>query len=407
MNTAIAMLSLHTSPLDAPGETKDAGGMNVYLRELSRQLGRHSINVDIFTRQTQPQQQMIVQLFPGVRVIHIPAGPLKRISKNDLYQYIPQFVQQIEAFRQQQDLNYELLHSHYWLSGVAGLHLTQKWDIPHVVSFHTIGRLKQLANPNAPEPALRLEMEQKLMQQADCIVAATGDERGHILRYCGVTASRVQVIPCGVDLALFTSKDRQQARLQLGLKPDQPMLLFTGRLDPFKGPDVFLRAASLMKEEAQVVVVGGSLSGDKDLQQLQRLAADLRIQERTHFLGAQPQSKLPQIYSAADITVVPSYHEIFGLVAVESLACGTPVVATRTGGLATIVQHGETGYLVPRCAGFFAERQDNLLADPQRLQQMQKAARSSVEQYSWSNIATQVQQLYRHLAEQNQRLAAL
>jgi len=428
MRHAVAMLSVHTSPLDSAGRTRDAGGMNVYMRELARELvsvpssgsgkdmapaalgekvytrntkrssgnapGQRDITVDIFTRWTHPQTPRIVHLGPHVRVIHIQAGPLTTISKNDLYQHIPAFVHQVEAFRRAEGLQYDLLHSHYWLSGVAGMQLAQRWDIPHVTMFHTLARLKQLANPSEPESPLRLEMEQRLVQHVDRIIAATQDERKQIIRYCGATAGQVAVIPCGVDLTLFKPQNRQQARAALGLRQDQPVLLYVGRLDPFKGPDVLLRAAALMEEQTQVVIVGGRLTGDQELQSLRRLASSLKLGQRVHFLGARPQQELPMLYSAADVTVVPSYHESFGMVAVESLACGTPVVATRAGGLLTIVRQGETGYLVPRCPGFFAERLDSLLQQPTVLADMRHAARPSVQHLGWPTIATQVVDLY-------------
>jgi D-inositol-3-phosphate glycosyltransferase len=406
MTYAVAMLSVHTSPLDSAGRTRDAGGMNIYMRELARELGQRNITIDIFTRWTSRQAPRIVHIGPNVRVIHIQAGPLASISKNDLYQHIPAFVHQIEAFRRAEGLHYDLLHSHYWLSGVAGIQLAQRWDVPHVIMFHTLARLKQLANPAEPESPLRLEMEQRLVQRVDRIIAATQDERKQILRYCGATSGQVAVIPCGTDLTLFTPRNRQQARQALELPQNQPVLLFVGRLDPFKGPDVLLRAAALMEEQAQVVIVGGNLAGDHELHNLRKLATSLDISQRVHFLGARPQQELPMLYSAADVTVVPSYHESFGMVAVESLACGTPVVATRAGGLLTVVQHDETGYLVPRCPGFFAERLDTLLRQPDVLERMRQAARPSVQHLGWPSIADQVSVLYEDICSELSCMAA-
>lgn len=403
---SIAMLSVHTSPLDSPGRTKDAGGMNVYMRELAKALSHHNITIDIFTRWTNENTPQIVQLTRNVRVIHIKAGPIAPVHKDDLYQYLPLFTRHIEDFRQNASLQYDLVHSHYWLSGIAGMRLADQWDVPHVTMFHTLGRLKQLANPNAPEPALRLEMEQRLIQQADCIIAATRDERMQMIRYCGATSHRIEIIPCGVDLKLFLPQDRQQARKQLGLESKEPLLLFAGRLDPFKGPDLLLRATALMQNDVQVVIVGGKLEGDKDLQQLQALACELGIGRRVHFLGARPQQELPLLYSAADVTVVPSYHESFGLVAVESLACGTPVVATRAGGLTRVVRHDETGFLVSRCPGFFAERLDTLLSDTTLYAKMSAAARPSVLQFSWTSIADQILTVYEDLVHKAQCLVA-
>lgn len=407
MDFSVAMLSVHTSPLDTPGRTKDAGGMNVYMRELARELGQHSIKVDIFTRWTNESTPTIVQVSPNVRVISIKAGPVTPISKHDLYQYIPAFTRHIEEFKRSEFLYYDVLHSHYWLSGVAAMQLSRRWDVPHVTMFHTLGRLKQLANPNESEPQIRLEWEQRLIQQADRIIAATAEERKQMIRYCGAALNQVHVIPCGVDLKLFVPQNRQQAREKLGLRQQQPVILFVGRLDPFKGPDLLLRAAAMMEEDAQIIIVGGKLTGDPYLQQLRALSAELKLSSRVRFLGARPQQELPLIYSAADITVMPSYHESFGMAAVESLACGTPVVATRAGGLTTVVRHGETGYLVLRCPGFFAERLDTLLREPTLLEQMRRSARPSILQYSWKSVASQVSDLYDDVLNETKYLAAL
>ncbi len=397
MSHTIAMLSVHTSPLDSPGRTKDAGGMNVYIRELATELGRRGNSVDIFTRQTHERTPKIVQLAPNVRVIQIHAGPKSPLHKNSLFPYIPSFVAQVAMFADSEARDYDILHSHYWLSGVAGEQLAWRWDIPHVTMFHTLARLKQLAHPDEQEPLQRLDTEQRLLQSVDCVIAATTDERIQMMRYCGAPMNRVQVIPCGVDLELFVPHSQQQARMHLGLDLQQPLVLFAGRLDPFKGPDILLRAASMMEEKAQIVMVGGSLTDDKDLQNLRILASELNIEQRVQFLGAQPQHVLPYLYSAADVTVVPSYHESFGLVAVESLACGTPIVATRAGGLTTIVRNDENGYLVPRCPGFFAERLDAILHSPETKARLQSEARRSVLQFSWQSVANQIEDVYSDL----------
>jgi len=394
MSYSIAMLSMHTSPLDMPGSTRDAGGLNVYINQLTRELGQSQNVIDIFTRRTNKHTPKIVQITPQVRVIHIQAGPSAPIQKHELYQYLTDFTQRIDEFRCIENTHYDVLHSHYWLSGAAALQLAHRWAIPHITMFHTLAHLKQLANPDETEPFIRLEMERRLIQQADYIIASTNEERIQIIRHCGATPGQVRVIPCGIDLKLFKPQDQQQARLKLGLGHREPVLLFVGRLDPFKGPDLLLRSAAMMEEKAQIVIVGGKSSHDKDTQQLKELAAQLKISKRVHFIDAQPQYKLPVIYSAADVTVVPSYHESFGLAAVESLACSTPVVATRAGGLTTVIQNNQTGFLVPRCPGFFTERLDSLLQNPSMLKKMSMAARPSVLQFSWNNVANMVQNMY-------------
>ena len=394
MSYSIAMLSMHTSPLDMPGSTRDAGGLNVYINQLTRELGQSQNTIDIFTRQTNKHTPKIVQITPQVRVIHIKAGPSAPIQKYELYQYLTDYTQCIDEFRCIENTHYDVLHSHYWLSGAAALQLVHRWAIPHITMFHTLAHLKQLAKPDEKEPLIRLEMERRLIQQADYIIASTNEERTQIIRHCGATPGQVRVIPCGIDLKLFRPQDQQQARIKLGLGQREPVLLFVGRLDPFKGPDLLLRSAAMMEEKAQIIIVGGKSQQDKDTQLLKELAAQLKISKRVHFIDAQPQYKLPTIYSAADVTVVPSYHESFGLAAVESLACSTPVVATRAGGLTTVVQNNETGFLVPRCPGFFAERLDSLLQNPTMLNSLSKAARPSVVQFSWKNVAKMVLNMY-------------
>jgi len=394
MSYSIAMLSMHTSPLDMPGSTRDTGGLNVYINQLTRELGQSQNVIDIFTRRTNKHIPKIIQITPQVRVIHIQAGPSAPIQKNELYQYLTDFTQCIDEFRRIENTHYDVLHSHYWLSGAVGLQLAHHWSIPHITMFHTLAHLKQLANPEETEPFLRLEMERRLIQQADYIIASTNEERRQIIRHCGATPGQVRVIPCGIDLKLFKPQDQLQARVKLGLGQREPVLLFVGRLDPFKGPDLLLRCAAMMEEKAQIVIVGGNSSHDKDVQQLKKLAVQLNINKRVHFIDAQPQYKLPVFYSAADVTVVPSYHESFGLAAAESLACSTPVVATRAGGLTTVVQNNKTGFLVPRCPGFFAERLDSLLQNPAMHIKMSLAARPSVLQFSWKNVANMVQNMY-------------
>jgi D-inositol-3-phosphate glycosyltransferase len=406
MGYAVAMLSVHTSPLDMPGETPDAGGMNVYIRALARELAHRRLTVDIFTRRTAKHLPVVVPLGPRTRVIHLEAGPVARLPKQDLPAYLPQFTLALEAFRRAEGLHYDLIHSHYWLSAGAALELARRWHVAHVTMFHTLARVKQLSDPQHEEPPLRAAMEQRVVSSVERIIAATVDERRHLIDLYDAPPARISVIPCGVDLRQFLPHERLEARSRLALPLERPLLLFAGRLDPFKGPDLFLQALALMKEEAEAVIVGGRLNGDRELQRLRRLAASLGIAARVHFLGAQPQHEMPFIYSAADITVVPSWNESFGLAAAESLACGTPVVATRVGGLACIVRHGETGYLVPRCPGFFAERLDFLLRRPDLLAQMRQRARPSVMHLNWQHVADQVCLLYADLLGQTRCLLA-
>ncbi len=212
MSYSVAMLSMHTSPLDMPGSTRDAGGLNVYINQLTRELGQSQNLIDIFTRRTNKYTPKVVQITPQVRVINIQAGPSTPIQKHEIYQYLADFAQRIDEFRRNENIHYDVLHSHYWLSGAAALQLAHRWAIPHITMFHTLAHLKQLANPNETEPSIRLEMERRLIQQVDYIIASTNDERMQIIRHCGATPGQVRVIPCGIDLKLFKHQDQQQAR---------------------------------------------------------------------------------------------------------------------------------------------------------------------------------------------------
>jgi D-inositol-3-phosphate glycosyltransferase len=400
------MLSLHTSPLAPLGKSAEAGGMNVYVRELARELGKHGLIVDIFTRWTDPTTPRILPLGERVRVVHIKAGPIARLSKNDLFQHVPEFVRRVQQFAECEQHGYNLIHSHYWLSGVAGMQLAEDWDIPHMTMFHTLARLKQQARPEEVETPLRIEYEGRIISSVDRIAVATPDERDQLARIYGVSRQRMTIVPCGVDLRHFHPLDRQQARASLGLN-GKPTLLFVGRPDPLKGGDMLIQAASLLQQPATVVMVGGNLEGDPELDRLRVVAREQGMEEEVRFVGAVPQEDLPHFYSAADLMVVPSYYESFGLVAVESLACGTPVIASKVGGLQYIVQDGENGFLIPwRCAGLFAEKIDAVLSDDTLLEELRASARPSVTRYSWRMVAAQIRQVYDTLTAERRCVAA-
>ncbi len=402
----VAMLSLHTSPLAALGKSAEAGGMNVYVRELARELGKRGLIVDIFTRWTDPTTPRIIPLGEHVRVIHIKAGPIARLPKNDLFQHVPEFARRVQQFADCEQHRYNVIHSHYWLSGVAGMQLAKAWDIPHLTMFHTLARLKQQARPEEQETALRIEHEGRIIRSVDQIAVATPHERDQIARIYGVSRARMTIVPCGVDLRHFHPQNRQQARASLRLN-GKPTLLFVGRPDPLKGGDLLIQAAGLLQQPAEVVMVGGNLEDDPELERLRGAASALGLEDAVRFVGAAPQEELPRYYSAADLMVVPSYYESFGLVAVEALACGTPVIATKVGGLQYIVRDGENGFLIPwRCAGMFAEKIDAVLSDEALLADLRASARSSVLRYSWRAVAEQIRQVYDTLTAERRPVAA-
>ncbi len=397
---SVAMVCLHTSPQAALGRSRDAGGMNVYVRELARHLGRRGVTVDVFTRWTDPDQPQIVPLGTRARVIHIPAGPIAPLHKNDLFEHIPQFVAGIECFAVTHRTDYHVIHSHYWLSGVAGERLAHRWGAPHLAMFHTLALLKQHARPEENEPALRIEHERHLMADLDGIIVATDDERDQIGRLYGLPRCRqhaMHIIPCGVDLGQFTPADRATARAWLAVRlklDDAPVILSVGRLDPLKGPDLLIHMLRHLRSRAQLVLVGGD-ERDPERQRLWSLAEDLRVTDRVRMVDAVPQSALPEYYRAADLMVMASHYESFGLVAVEALACGTPVIAPAVGGLPVIVRDGVNGVLMScRAPSQFARAVDDLLADPARLAALREQARPSVRHLSWHAVAERVATLY-------------
>lgn len=400
----VAMLSLHTSPLAPLGRTRDAGGMNVYVRELSRELGRGSMYVDIFTRRADPSLPPIQTISERVRLIQIPAGPAVPLPPGELFPYVDDFVRRVARFADRAEHSYDMLHTHYWLSAVAGLALAREWDVPHVTMYHTVERLKSQqyggGSADTRQSALRAEHEGRIAAAVDRITVSTEHEGEQLRRLYGLPPCHMHVIPCGVDLGTFTPgsrRERREARASLGAD-HAPTLLFVGRLDPIKGIELLLESVARMRVPARLIVVGGNPDGDPEVDRLRALATDLGIGERVRFPGAISQRELPRYYRGADALVVSSRYESFGLAAVEALACGTPVVAAQVGGLPSIVREGENGLLVRwRSPESFAERLDTLLEDDALRMRLAAHARTSVERFGWEHIGDEVRGLYQEL----------
>lgn len=402
------MLSLHTSPLARLGRTRDAGGMNVYVRELSRELGRSGIYVDVFTRWTDPSDPPIEPLGERVRLVRIQAGPIAPLSTNELYPFVDEFARRIKRFALRTGYPYDLIHSHYWLSGAAALQLARAWNIPHVAMFHTVERLKS-ERTGAPAElttagAKRAELEGHIAAAADSVTVASPHEKDQLQRLYGLQGCRLEIIPCGVDLRAFTPgthAQRRAARKALGPE-SEPTLLSVGRLDPIKGTDLLLESVAMMRTPATLIVIGGNPEGDPELERLRQRAHDLGLGERVRLPGAIAHTDLPTYYRAADALIVSSRYESFGMVCLEALACGTPVVAAKVGGLPSIVRDGENGILVPwRRPEAFAEQLDGLLGNPTLMRHFRAAARPSVERFDWRRVGAQVRALYQDLtAEQ-------
>jgi len=383
----IAMISVHSCPVGKLGG-KDTGGMNVYIQEVARELGRKGHTVDIYTRVHQPRHEQVVSLGQDVRLIHLETGGDEDIPKIAIYSYLQSFACEIESFRKSQGLHYDLIHSHYWLSGLAGKQLQLWWHVPHVVMFHTLGAAKNSIGIGEDEPELRIESEREVVANCEQIVAATEREREDLILHYGASPTKIAVIPCGVNLNLFRPIDKETARKRLRLDHEKVMLC-VGRIDPLKGLDQLLRALTYIKsnEAPRLIIVGGDQHSQPEMRALQRMAQELHVEDRVSFVGSVAQEKLPLYYSAADICVIPSYYESFGMVALESLSCGTPLVATDVGGMRHIIRNNEAGRIVedntPRQ---LASTISDLLSQTQDQAQGVETRRAAIAEFSWANI---------------------
>ncbi|MFC1962005.1 glycosyltransferase [Chloroflexota bacterium] len=387
----IAMLSVHSCPVGTLG-AKDTGGMSVYIRELARALGTQGHQVDIYTRVHDPNDPQIITLGSNTRLIHLAAGGSEAMHKLALYPHLPDFACNLERYRSQHDLHYDLLFNHYWLSARVGEYLQQWWQVPDIDMFHTLGAVKNTFAIGTDEPDLRLETERESARHCHHIIAATRQEKEDFRRWYQTPPEKISVIPCGVNLELFRPLGRDQARQYLGWS-DEKTLLYVGRIDPLKGIEQLIRAMALFPEDAgtKLVIIGGDDSSSPEMSRLRSLVQELNQQESVRFLGTVKHEALPRYYSAADLCVVPSYYESFGLVALESLACGTPVVATDVGEMKHIIHQGETGYIVPdNSPQVLAEKVTLSLAQLPKNPEAAANIRNSVRRFSWSNIAGEV-----------------
>lgn len=405
----IAMLSIHSSPIAALGG-KEAGGMNVYVRELSRELGRRGIFVDMFTRSQDPAAPIVAEFDRNVRVVNLHTGPSVPYDKNWVLTYLPEFVSRARCFADGEDLTYDLIHSHYWLSGEAALALRRSWGVPVVHMFHTLGAMKNRVarSDEERETAQRVAIERRQFEAMDTIVAATPLDREQMLMHYEAEPDRVSVVPCGVDLCTFQPGDLAAARATLGL-PAAPhrLVLLVGRIEPLKGIDALIRAIALLgarrpawRGQLSAVVVGGGGEHEPQLwnaeqQRLDALRTELGVRQAVRFVGARSQDQLPLFYSAADIVTMPSHYESFGMAALEGLACGRPVVATSAGGPAYIVGDGVSGlHTPPDDHVALAGRLEMLLTDADLRAEMGAAARQRAQRFGWPAVASDILRVY-------------
>jgi D-inositol-3-phosphate glycosyltransferase len=401
----IATISLHTSPLDQPG-TGDAGGLNVYVVEVAKQLAHRGVEVEIFTRAVCPDTPPAVELVPGVLVRNVVAGPFEELDKNSLAGQICPFT--FGVLRTEADFapgRYDLVHAHYWLSGQVAAAAAERWGVPLVQSMHTLGKVKNLAlaTGDCAEPAARIRGEGEVVAAADRLVANTAEEARQLVELYGADPWRVKTVSPGVDLALFRPGSVSAARRRLGLAPDAVVLVFAGRIQPLKGPDIVLRAAAELLRSSPgladrlvVVFVGGPSGSEVGAPgRLGGLAATLGISGCVRLEPPCPQRELADWYRAATVVLVPSHSESFGLVALEAQACGTPVVAAAVGGLRTAVRDGYSGILVDgHDPVVYAKVLDGLLADPGRLAELSRGALRHASAFGWPATADRLIGVY-------------
>ena len=392
----VAVITVHGCPTRQAGN-KDSGGMNIYILEMAKRLAARGVQVDVFTRHHDPLDPQVVMLAPGARLIHLPAGP-PSLDKTGVYELLPQFASQMRRFVIENRLQYDLVSTHYWLSGLVGMRLASEWGVPHTTSFHTMAEMKRRGRPEESEVEQRDSSELEIACSAQSVIVWTEHEKEAVVEYCGVDSSNVSVIPPGVDLSRFRPMSKQQSRDYLGYG-EEKNILFVGRLEPLKGLDVLFRAVASLENTHSITlnVVGGD-ENSQEKARLQELASRMKLTESVRFIGSVSQDELPVHYNAADVCVLPSHYESFGLAALEASACGRPVVASEVGGLPTIVQRGSTGFLVPaKQSDVMAERLCELLGDDLMRSRMGAAAREHAETLSWERSTDALLATYRDL----------
>ncbi|MGB9668857.1 MAG: glycosyltransferase [Anaerolineales bacterium] len=412
----IAMISYHTCPLATLGG-KDTGGMNVYVRDLTKQLGAFGITVDVFTRsQDEHVPHVLHELGYGNRVVHVPAGPEHPLPKSELITHSEKFVEEILNFSQRKNIQYDIIHSHYWMSGIAALNLKKRWGTPIVHMFHTLGKMKQRVGKTTEEREgdYRINGEREVIKGVDRIIAATPAEFAQLQWLYNADVNKISIIPPGVDTSHFYPIPQDEAKEFIGIPRCQRMILFVGRVEPLKGLDTLLRAVLIMRQNGSwsnnpfcLAIVGGVAdddleNSDNEQGRINQLREDFGLKDLVIFLGNKSQDTLPYYYSAAEIVVMPSTYESFGMVALEAMACGTPVVASNVGGLAYLVKDEVTGFTVPvEEPETLATRINELISDKSLRNRMSEEAVKFAMNYRWESIAQQIMAVYDDLIKKN------
>lgn len=396
----VAYLSLHSCPLMQPG-SGDAGGMNVYLRELGRAMAERGVDVVVFTRRSDEETPDIVEVLPGFRVVHIDAGPRRRLPIGDLPGLVGEFAEATLAWIDQSGERYDIIHSHYWLSGWAGVLLKEKLGLPLANSFHTLGRVKDLTRraDQAPEGTIRTLTEEEVIARSDCVVASTPYEFDDLMEHYAADPSRLCTSPPGIRHEVFKPGDKEDARLWTGLTGG-PIVLFVGRIQALKGLNIAISALPLLTSNnppPHLVAIGGPSGSDgpAEMGRLRRLATSLGIADRVHFIPPVPRKDLAVFYQAADAVIMPSRSESFGLVAAEAQSCGIPVIAAAVGGLPFIIENGESGILVGgHDPADYALALDRVLTDSVLADKLAKGAVAHSERFSWDATVSRLLELY-------------
>lgn len=404
----VAMLSYHTSPLHQPG-VGDSGGMNVYVRRLASSLARRGIDCDIYTRADAKGLDSQVRLEPGLIVHHIAAGPMTELSKEELYGHIGTFADSVlEKMITQKECLPDVIHANYWLSGIAGHAIKHELGVPLMTSFHTLEKAKQIGRiepDDEVDSTTRIRHEQQIMNCSEAILVSCAPEARWVQDLYGARPSQVRVVHPGVEMAFFSPGEKGMARAALGLDPEAKIVLFAGRIQPLKGGEIALEAAEILRKfhEIQLVVIGGPSGheGEVELQRLKDKTREAQLAKSVLFVPPQPHELMSSYYRAADVCIVPSRTESFGLVALEALACGTPVVASAVGGLMALVENGRSGYLVGvRDAASFAKAIDKVISNPARAARLSKGSIAKATEFSWGESASAFLAVHRDLMDE-------
>jgi D-inositol-3-phosphate glycosyltransferase len=394
----VAFISVHTCPLETPGKGS-AGGMNVYLRQVGAELAARGVEVDIFTRAHYAGGELIQELVPGVRVVHLSAGS-PELVKHEALPFLDQFAGELAAFAAEEGISYDLVHAHYWLSMPVGQAIAAEWGVPHAITYHTVAAVKEAAGGD-PEPAERAGVETVAAREADGVLVFTGSEAADLSSLLALPPERFHIAPGGVDPRRFAPADREGARSYLGLPMEGRVVLFVGRPESFKGPDVLVRALVHLPANVRLLLVGGS-DAEQSGEWLARIAGGAGVAERVEWRPAVSQEQLPAYYAAADLLAMPSRHETFGLAALEAMACARPVVAAGVGGLRSLVTDGLTGRLVDgHQPEPFAEAIGALLDDDALAARMGAQGRLRARRYSWRSATIRLLAGYEAIAEQH------